>query len=134
MVLNYINSLNNNKYFTGVVLLTLNLLSRFITIKLTKNQKKILQHSIFKQIIIFSIAFSVTRDIILSVIITAAFHVLATHLLNENSPMCILPEHLKKLHRAIDTDGDNEISEDEVKNALKILEKAKHANIDPYNL
>lgn len=125
MVLSYINALNNNKYFTGLVLLTLNLLSRFVPIKLTKNQKKLLQHNFFKQLIIFSIAFSVTRDVILSILVTAAFHILATHLFNENSKLCILPEHMKRLHSAIDTDGDNHISEEEIQNALKILEEAK---------
>jgi hypothetical protein len=125
MVLSYINALNNNKYFIGLVLLTLNLLSRFVPIKLTKNQKKLLQHNLFKQIIIFSIAFSVTRDIILSVTVTAAFHILATHLLNENSNLCILPENMKRLHSAIDTDGDNQISDEEIQNALRILEDAK---------
>jgi hypothetical protein len=125
MVLSYINALNNNKYFIGIVLLTLNLLSRFVPIKLTKNQKKLLQHNLFKQIIIFSIAFSVTRDIILSVTVTAAFHILATHLLNENSKLCILPENMKRLHSAIDTDGDNQISDEEIQNALRILEDAK---------
>lgn len=125
MVLSYINALNNNKYFIGIVLLTLNLLSRFVPIKLTKNQKKLLQHNLFKQIIIFSIAFSVTRDIILSVTVTAAFHILATHLLNENSNLCILPENMKRLHSAIDTDGDNQISDEEIQNALRILEDAK---------
>ena len=125
MVLSYINALNNNKYFTGLVLLTLNLLSRFVPIKLTKNQKKLLQHNFFKQLIIFSIAFSVTRDVILSILVTAAFHILATHLYNENSKLCILPEHMKRLHSAIDTDGDNHISEEEIQNALKILEEAK---------
>jgi len=125
MVLSYINALNNNKYFIGLVLLTLNLLSRFVPIKLTKNQKKLLQHNLFKQIIIFSIAFSVTRDIILSVTVTAAFHILATHLLNENSKLCILPENMKRLHSAIDTDGDNQISDEEIQNALRILEDAK---------
>ena len=125
MVLSYINALNNNKYFTGLVLLTLNLLSRFVPIKLTKNQKKLLQHNFFKQVIIFSIAFSVTRDVILSILVTAAFHILATHLFNENSKLCILPEHMKRLHSAIDTDGDNHISEEEIQNALKILEEAK---------
>lgn len=129
MVLSYINALNNNKYFTGIVLLTLNLLSRFVPIKLTKNQKKLLQHNFFKQVIIFSIAFSVTRDIILSILVTAAFHILATHLFNENSKLCILPEHMKRLHDAIDTDGDNHLSEEEIQNALKILEQAKKSGI-----
>jgi uncharacterized membrane protein len=136
MVLSYINALNNNKYFTGLVLLTLNLLSRFVPIKLTKNQKKLLQHNFFKQVIIFSIAFSVTRDIVLSILVTAAFHILATHLFNENSKLCILPEHMKRLHSAIDTDGDNHISEEEIQNALKILEEAKKSgqstNIDAF--
>lgn len=136
MVLQYINALNNNKYFTGIVLLTLNLLSRFVPIKLTKIQKKLLQHNLFKQLIIFSIAFSVTRDIIMSILVTAAFHILATHLLNEKSKLCILPEHMKRLHDAIDLDGDNHISEEEIQNALKILEQAKKSgtSVESFNI
>lgn len=136
MVLKYINSLNDNKYFVGIVILTLNLFSRFVPIKLTKNQKRLLEHTLFKQIIIFSISFSVTRDIILSIVITAAFYLLTTHLLNEHSDMCVLPEHLKKLHTVIDDNGNNIISEEELQNALRILEKAKKygTNLEPFNL
>ena len=36
-----------------------------------------------------------------------------------------MPESFKRLKLALDTDGDGEVSEEELKNALEILEKSK---------
>ena len=66
-----------------------------------------------------------TRDIIMSLILTAVFVVLADFLTNEHSRFCVMPESYKKLHKLVDTNNDGVLSEDEIAQSIKILEKAK---------
>ena len=56
---------------------------------------------------------------------TAAFIVLADFLFNENSRYCILPEKFKQLYNIIDADDNGIISDEEIKRAEDILNKAK---------
>jgi hypothetical protein len=69
-----------------------------------------------------------TRDIYTSLILTAVFTVLSDHLFNEESPYCIVPKKFRVLANIIDTNNDNEVSEEEINNAISILEKAKREN------
>jgi len=66
-----------------------------------------------------------TRDIYTALGLTAIFVVLSDHLFNEESAMCIVPEKYHVLKSLVDTNNDGVVSEEELKNAEKILEKAK---------
>ena len=48
--------LNNSKVFAGVILLTLNLFSKFITIKLSNNQEEFIKYAFGRQVLISTIA------------------------------------------------------------------------------
>jgi len=122
----YIQSLNNSKFFAGLVMIMLNIGSKYITIKLSKNQENYLRNSIGYQLLVFSICWMGTRDIITSFILTTAFIVLTQHLFNEDSMFCVIPENWRKLENALDLDGDGKVTEDEVSQAIKILENAKN--------
>ena len=58
-------------------------------------------------------------------LITAVFVVLSDNLFNESSPYCIVPEKYRILGSLIDTDNDGVISDQEMKDAEAVLEKAK---------
>lgn len=120
-----VNSLNSSKYFAGLVLLMMNIGSKYITIELSKTQEQYLRNVIAKQLLIFSICWMGTRDIITSIILTAAFIILAEHLFNEDSSLCILPQQWIAMKDAVDANGDGVISVDEINRAVKILEQAK---------
>tara|TARA_B100001250_G_C19766296_1_gene774921 strand:+ start:252 stop:809 length:558 start_codon:yes stop_codon:yes gene_type:complete len=120
-----VNSLNSNKFFAGLIMIILNIGSKFITIKFSKTQEAYLRNTLGRQILIFAIAFMGTKDIYLSLVITAVFVILANYLLNEESKFCIMPKKMKEIKNALDTNGDGEISEDEIQDALDILNKAK---------
>ena len=66
-----------------------------------------------------------TRDIYTALGLTAVFVVLSDHLFNEESHLCIVPARYHVLKTLSDTNGDGVVSEEELKNAEKILEKAK---------
>ena len=120
-----IRSLNSNKYFAGLVMIMLNIGSKYITIKLSKTQEGYLKSSIARQILIFSIIWMGTKDIFISLTLTAVFYILTNHLFNENSKMCVLPEKWKRVQQALDTNKDGVVSNKEIDHALKVLERAR---------
>ena len=106
-----ISSLNNNKFFAGIIMLILNLGSKFITIEFSDSQQAYLRNTVGRQLLIFAIAWIGTKDIYTSLIITAVFVVLADYLFNENSKLCVLPKSFKDLKKSIDLNNDNIISD-----------------------
>ena len=123
-------SLNNSKFFAGLVMIMMNIGSKYISIKLTKSQEQYLKNNIAKQMLIFAIAWMATKDILVALAITAIFHVLANHLLNENSQLCIIPlKNGEIFEKLLDADEDGEITEKEIEDAKEILHKAKMKEI-----
>ena len=120
-----INQLDNNKYFTGIILIIINLGTKYISLELSKTQEAYLKYAIGRQILIFSILWMGTRDILISLLFTAIFIALADYLLNENSKYCIIPNKYKEINELLDTNGDGIVSEKEIDDALNILKQAK---------
>lgn len=124
--LEYIYSLNNSKFFAGLVMLTMNIGSKYITIELSKTQEDYVRYTLGRQILIFAILWMGTRDIIVALILTCVFILFADYLLNDNSRFCIIPEHCKsQINNEIDTNGDGKISQKEINDAIHILKKAR---------
>lgn len=117
--------LNNSKYFAGVVMILLNVGSKFISIQFSKSTEEYLKYSISKQILVFSMAWMGTRDIYTSLGLTAIFTVLSEYLLNEESSCCLVPHKYRVLHKLVDANKDGQISDTEISSAIAILEKAR---------
>jgi uncharacterized protein YegP (UPF0339 family) len=124
MFFDFANKINNSKIFAGMIMIMLNIGSKYITIKLSKTQEEYFKNSIARQLLIFSIVWMGTRDIILSLFLTATFIVLTDHLFNEESKFCVIPAYLKNHAHILDTNNDGYVSKEEVENAMKIVEKA----------
>jgi hypothetical protein len=62
-----------------------------------------------------------TRDIYISLILTAVFFVLTQHLFNEESKFCVLPKQYREYH-LFDTNKDGEISQQEINDAVSLLD------------
>ena len=120
-----IKTLNNSRVFAGLVLLTLNLFSKFITVKLSNSQEDFIRNAFGRQLLIFAIAWLGTREIITALGITAIFVVLADNLLNENSSFYILPKPISKLKKTVDINNDGIITDEEIETAINVLNKAK---------
>lgn len=124
-IINGLNGLNSSKYFAGLCMIMLNIGSKYITIELSKTQQAYLKHSVMRQILLFSIAWIGTRDVITSLIITAVFIILTQYLFNDRSRLCMIPRRFRPILDSIDTNNDNIISEEELENAIRIIQKAK---------
>ena len=53
-----LSSLNNSKFFAGLVMIMLNIGSKYITVRLTKSQEAYLGGTIARQLLIFSVIWS----------------------------------------------------------------------------
>jgi len=120
-----ISSLNSNMFFAGIMMLTLNIGSRYVQLNLSPSAESYLKYAITKEFLVFTIAWMGTRNIYVALTLTAVFVVLADYAFNDKSNFCILPEKFKKIQDSIDTNNDKIISELEIKSAMDILEKAK---------
>ncbi len=86
-----ITALNGSKIFAGMMIIVLNVASRFVTIKLSKTMESYLKYTFSRQALIFAIAWMGTRDIYIAFIITLLFSLFVDVLFNEDSRFCILP-------------------------------------------
>lgn len=125
MIFQYLQRLNNSKYLAGLTMILLNVGSRFVEIKFSKTQEQVLRNGLARELLIFSMSYMATRDITISIILTASFTVLSRYLFNENSKLCLLPKKMRKIAMEIDVNNDNIITQEEIDNALKVLQKAK---------
>ena len=118
---NNINSLNNSKIFAGLMIIILNIASKFVTIKLSKTMESYLKHTFSKQILVFAIAWMGTRDIYIAFVISIVFVLMTDYLLNEDSAFCCLSSQFTTYHVSkLDI-----VTPEEIAKAKDILEKAK---------
>ena len=119
----YILNLNNSKFFIGLTMIIVNLGSKYLVEELSANQAQIFSNTIVRRIVLFTVIFMATKDIIVSLTLTAAFIILVSGLFNENSRFCIYKFNGKCY---------SQITEDAYNEALKIVKNyAEENNITP---
>ena len=123
-----LNYINNSKIFTGLIMICLNIGSKFITVKLSPSQEEFMKNYVAREILIFAVCWMGTRDVLTSILLTVGFFIVTEFLLHEDSRLCIAPTYLKKIKDSLDTDGDGVISQSEIDNAIKLLTKTKQAH------
>lgn len=126
----YLHNINESKIFAALSMLLLNIGSKYIELKISDSQAEYMRNEIGREILIFAMVFVGTKDIILSIIVTAAFIILANTVFHEESKYCILPEKYKKIKNLIDKNNDNIITNGEVNKAYEILNKVRQKNIE----
>jgi hypothetical protein len=129
---NQIQAVNDSKIFAGLMIIVLNIVSRFVNINLSKSVESYLKYTVSRQLLVFSIAWMGTRDIYIATFITVCFIILSEYLFNEDSALCILSEDFQDYHNTVlenNKENENKVSDDEIKKAKAVLEKAGMQNI-----
>jgi hypothetical protein len=128
---NHISFLNNSKVFAGIIMIILNIGSKFITIQFSKSAEDFLKLTVTKYLLIFAMAWMGTRDIYVALILTILFIIFSEHLLNDESKFCCVPHKYRLLAKAnlseseLDPLDETFVTEDQINNAIQILERAK---------
>jgi hypothetical protein len=125
-VLFFISNLNNSKYFAGITMILLNLGSKYISMDLSQTHETILGSKLFRRIIMFVVVFTATRDILISIIITAAFIILVSVLSHDDSNYCLIPKNYQN-------SNTRKISKEEMDHAKKIIEEGERQMANKQN-
>ncbi len=125
---NILKKLESNKLFIGLMMIIMNITSRYVELKFTKGQEALIRN-IAREIFIFVVAFIATRELITSLIITAVFIILANFVFNETCKFNILPKRYKNVINEMDLNNDGKVSDEEIKKVTSILKKIKKNNI-----
>lgn len=121
---NHVMTINNSKLFAGLMIIVLNVASRFVNIKLSKTMESYLKYTFSRDILVFAIAWMGTRDIYIALIITGIFMLSMDYFFNEESAFCCLPSNFTDYHVSL-INNKEDITPDQIKNAEEVLEKAK---------
>jgi len=114
-------SLNDSKFFAGIVMLIMNIGSKYAVVELSHSQETFMKYTLGRLLLIFSILWVGTRDIFISLILTAVFVLLVDYLFNENSRYCIIPEQYKELRE----DLGEKVTQQEINHAIYTLKRAR---------
>lgn len=118
-------SLNNSKFFAGLMIIMMNIASKFATFKLSKSMEAYLKFTFSRLILVFAIAWVGTRDIYTSIVVCLLFTVCMDFLFNEESRFCCLPEAFTSYHVGLMEEPDNSVQK--VQEAIAILQKVTGA-------
>ena len=110
-----------NKYFIGVVMITMNIGARFLIDELTPEQKKVLNSQNFRRFIVFCAFFAATRDILAAVTLTIIFILFVSEAFTDTEDM-----KNKKKKKITTTDIQNELNS--LINKVKMMEMDKGEN------
>jgi hypothetical protein len=125
---NHVTALNQSKAFAGLIIITLNIASKFVTIKLPKTMESYLKYSFSRDILIFAIAWMGTRDIYTALCIVAVFIIFMDFLFNEDSMFCCLPEQFTNYHMGLLEENTSNPTDEEIVKAKEVLDKCMKQN------
>jgi hypothetical protein len=116
--------MNSSKIFAGLIVITINIASRFVTIKLSKAMENYLKYTFSRDVLVFCVVWMGSRDIYISLCVAILFTITMDYLLNEESTFCLLPESFTTYHTELS--DTSKPSATEIKNAEAILNRAKN--------
>lgn len=116
-------NMNNSKIFAGIMIIILNISSKFVTIRLSKTMESYLKYTFSRNILIFAICWMGTRDIYISLFMTITFILFVDYFLNEQSMFCCMPDKFTKYH--IELMETMDVSREDYFNAKETIRKYK---------
>lgn len=122
LFMDHIYRLNSSKFFTGMVMLTVNIGSKYITLQLSSSQEEYIKYTLGRQILVFAILWMGTRDIVTALILTCIFILFADYLFNDTSKFCIIPHSYTEKVK----DKENpKITQKDIDDAIHLLKRAR---------
>jgi len=123
----HVKAVNDSKMFAGLIVIILNVSSKFTTLPISKTMESYLKNTFSRHILVFAIAWVGTRDIFTAITVTILFILVMNVLLNERSPFCCFTESFMNYHMSLIDEGKQEdsISKEELDIAIKTFEKAQ---------
>jgi hypothetical protein len=125
IISNAINSLNSSTFFAGIMMICLNIGSRYIQLNLDESTESYIKYALTKEILVFTISWMATRNIYSALVLTAVFVVLADFILNEKSKYCLLPKKFIKSRKLGEYTNNKIITDKEYNDAMDIVQKYK---------
>ena len=117
-------AMNQSKIFAGLVIIVLNVSSKFVNIKLSKSMEGYLKYTFSRDILVFAMAWMGTRDIYTALFITVLFSLCANFFFNETSGFCCLPESfIEKNSEMVDSQLP-EVTDQQIADAVVLLANA----------
>ncbi len=116
--INHIYTLNNSKFFAGLVMLIMNIGSKYVTVELSSSQEEYIKYTLGRQILVFAILWMGTKDIVVALILTCVFIVFADYLFNDTSKFCIIPNKCL-------INNNDKVSNKQIHDAINTLKKAR---------
>ena len=128
---NNIQAINNSKIFAGLMIITLNIVSKFANFKLSKTLEAYFKFTFSRQVLVFAIAWMGTRDIYIALLITVLFVIFTEYLFHEESDYFVLSEEFKDYHiTLLDNETNNAtVTDEDIKKAKAVLVRAKELNL-----
>ena len=127
---NYLNNqvqiMNTSKIFTGIMIIIINISSKYVTLNLSKTVESYLKYTFSRDILVFAISWMGTRDIYIALYITIVFIICMDFLFNENSILCILPESFTDYHIDKLNVDSHTITPDDIKKMKEIFSKLEN--------
>ena len=117
----FIEEFAENKYFIGVVMITMNIGARFLIDELTPDQKKMINTQNFRRFIIFCAFFAATRDLLSAVTLTIIFVLFIREIFTDT-------EDMKNKKKKIITSVDIQNELNGLINKVKMMEDGKGEN------
>jgi hypothetical protein len=124
----YVNKMSESKIFIGIIVIILNVSSKFVNIKLSKTMESYLKHTFSRQILVFAMCFMGSRSIWIALFVSTIFVICVDYLFNEESYFCILPKHFTEHHiNMFDNGGPDKttLNKTDLENAVALLAKAQ---------
>jgi len=114
--------LNNSRVLGGISMLTMNICGRYFITEFPTSIDNIAKNKFVRLFIIFSFCFIATRHILYSILFVLIILILSKFLLNDKSISYILSKDENNINK---NSLNNEITEDDYKKALFIIENYK---------
>ena len=121
-----LHALNTHPLFIGLMVIMLNIGSKYITIKLSKSQEQYIKNSLGRQFSKARIGPPLFPCSYSTLYAPGAFVAMSDYLFNEDSNYCVIPGYLRNYaEKCADNDDDDFVTPAEAEDAMQTLKKLK---------